>query len=119
MFSQILASIFPFEILLADIRDPVVEVLVPQVRVARRRLHLERAILNRRKGSAKSATTHVVDRHVAGRSLLGTCEEALFSHSAKQWAGFLPVRSEGCAGGGVDGNEGIGSGTPSKLRRNM
>ena len=40
--------------------------------VARRRLHIEDDILDRQQGSTKSATTHVVVKHVTGRTLLGT-----------------------------------------------
>ena len=63
--SQILTSVLPFGILHADIHALVVEVLGPQVGVARRRRHLEVAIPGRPKGSAKGATSQVVDQHVA------------------------------------------------------
>ena len=49
--SQIPTSVLPFGILHADIHD-LVEVLGPQVSVARRRRHLEDAILDRQKGEA-------------------------------------------------------------------
>ena len=52
--SQILTSVLPFGILHADIPDLVVKVLGPRVIVARRRRHLEDAILDRQKREAQT-----------------------------------------------------------------
>ena len=62
---EVLAAILPLEVLQAEIDDAVVEVLAAEVRVPRRRRHLEDPVLDRQQRNIEGASSHVIDQNVA------------------------------------------------------
>ena len=66
---QILSSVLSLYILLAEIHNPVFEILDIQVSVSRRRLHFRDVILDHQKERVGGTVTNNMDQHVPRRSL--------------------------------------------------